>query len=102
MEKEESTIPKNKFRVTFEFETIPYNEETAHLLGGFMPDYPVTTFAKEDVGRFKQHAISQILNLKMQEAFGDGRRDKNLLAYYERLEDMYNQMGDSVKVELVE
>ena len=55
---DEDNIPTKRFKVTFEFDAIPYNEETFELIGDlFFPEWSEDIYAKEDVGDLISNAI---------------------------------------------
>ena len=88
---DEDSTPIKRFKVTFEFDAIPYNEETYVLLGDhFFPEWPEDIYAKQDVGDLFQKAIFGI---------GMGQMTNNL-PYYSRLLKMVEQMRSTVKVEV--
>lgn len=87
---DEDNIPTKRFKVTFEFDAIPYNDETSELIGPhFFPEWPEDIYAKEDVGDLFKKAI-----------FGIGMSSMtNNLPYYSRCLKMVDQMRSTVKIE---
>jgi hypothetical protein len=88
---DEDNIPTKKFKVSFEFDAIPYDEETYDLLGDhFFPEWPEDIYAKEDVGELFQKAI-----------FGIGVSTlTNDRPYFSRFMKMVEQMRSTVKIEI--
>lgn len=96
-----SELPKKKFKVTFEFETIPYNKDTYDLLGPhFFEEWPDNVFAKEDIGQLFQDAIVHRLSMSLKlMAKKSEEQQERLEKISDRYAALYEQMRNSVKIE---
>jgi hypothetical protein len=89
---DEDNIPTKKFKVSFEFDAIPYNKDTYELMGDyFFSEWPEDIYAKEDVGDFFQKAI-----FGMGMAGLDGGDN---IPRFKRFMKMVDQMRSTVKIE---